>query len=131
MWVLSEKTDSDSKTESIFKVKEWIKLLWVWTQDLQFVGENYLFVINLKPADFFPTTESLIFLSCLFPGCETAQKTLIFLSRSNNKKIQEKKKYFHQTWNWSRKKKKVFSRETKHFFFQKKKKIEKMFFVEK
>lgn len=78
MWVSSEKTDSDSKTESVFKVKEWMKLLWVWMQDLQFVEENYLFVMSLKPTDFFPTTEPFIFLTCLFPGCETAQK-LLFL----------------------------------------------------
>lgn len=106
MWVSSEKTDSDSKTESLFKVKEWMKLLWVWMQDLQFVEENYLFVMSLKPTDFFPTTEKTFIF--------------IFLTGSNKKKIQEKKIYFHQMWNWVRKKKKSVFKGNKKHFFQKK-----------
>lgn len=116
MWVSSEKTDSDSKTESVFKVKEWMKLLWVWMQDLQFVEENYLFVMSLKPTDFFPTTEKTFIF--------------IFLTGSNKKKIQEKKIYFHQMWNWVRKKKKsVFKGNKKHFFSEKKKSWENVFCV--
>lgn len=95
MWVSSEKIDSDSKTESVFKVKEWMKLLWVWMQDLQFVEENYLFVMSLKPTDFFPTTEPFNFFNMFVSRMWNCTKTFIFifLTGSNKKKIQEKKKY--------------------------------------
>lgn len=130
MWVSSEKTDSDSKTESVFKVKEWMKLLWVWMQDLQFVEENYLFVMSLKPTDFFPTTEPFIFLTCLFLRCETAQKLLFlfFQPGQTKRKFRRKKIYFHQTWNWVRKKKKkCFQGKQKTFFSEKKKILRKCF----
>lgn len=115
MWVSSEKTDSDSKTESVFKVKEWMKLLWVWMQDLQFVEENYLFVMSLKPTDFFPTTEKTFIF--------------IFLTGSNKKKIQEKKNIFSPDVKLSEKKKKksVFKGNKKHFFQKKKKILRKCF----
>lgn len=133
MWVSSEKIDSDSKTESVFKVKEWMKLLWVWMQDLQFVEENYLFVMSLKPTDFFPTTEPFNFFNMFVSRMWNCTKTFIFifLTGSNKKKIQEKKIYFHQMWNWVRKKKKSVFKGNKKHFFQKKKKILRKCFLYK
>lgn len=133
MWVSSEKTDSDSKTESVFKVKEWMKLLWVWMQDLQFVEENYLFVMSLKPTDFFPTTEPFIFLTCLFLRCETAQKLLFlfFQPGQTKRKFRRKKNIFSPDVKLSEKKKKksVFKGNKKHFFQKKKKSWENVFCI--
>lgn len=131
MWVSSEKIDSDSKTESVFKVKEWMKLLWVWMQDLQFVEENYLFVMSLKPTDFFPTTEPFNFFNMFVSRMWNCTKTFIFifLTGSNKKKIQEKKNIFSPDVKLSEKKKKksVFKGNKKHFFQKKKKILRKCF----